>query len=74
MADPFREQTLLEKIRGLSADKVSEVEDFVDFLRQRNPDRRLVQAAGRLSEDSLKKVWDNPDDAVYDAVLGPSEN
>jgi len=68
MADPLREQTLIEKIRGLSADKVSEVEDFVDFLRQRNPDRRLVQAAARLSEDSLKKVWDNPDDAVYDRL------
>lgn len=68
MADPLREQTLMEKIRGLSADKVSEVEDFVDFLRQRNPDRRLVQAAARLSEDSLKKVWDNPDDAVYDRL------
>ena len=68
MADPLREQTLIEKIRDLSADKVTEVEDFVDFLRQRNSDRRLVQAAARLSEDSLKKVWDNPDDSVYDRL------
>ncbi|HWN43647.1 MAG TPA: toxin-antitoxin system, antitoxin component, Xre family protein [Thermoanaerobaculia bacterium] len=68
MADPLREQTLMEKIRDLSADKVTEVEDFVDFLRQRNSDRRLVQAAARLSEDSLKKVWDNPDDSVYDRL------
>lgn len=68
MADPLREQTLMEKIRDLSADKVTEVEDFVDFLRQRNPDRRLVQAAARLSEDTLKRVWDNPDDAIYDRL------
>ena len=58
----------MEKIRDLSADKVTEVEDFVDFLRQRIPDRHLVQAAAKLSEDSLKKVWDNPDDAVYDRL------
>lgn len=68
MADPLREQVLMEKIRDLSADKVTEVEDFVDFLRQRDSDRRLVQAAGRLSEESLHKVWDNPEDADYDRL------
>jgi hypothetical protein len=34
-------------------------------------DRRLVQAAARLSEEALRKVWDNPDDAEYDRL--PSE-
>ncbi len=58
----------MEKIRSLSADKVLEVEDFIDFLRQRTSDRYLVQAAARLSEDSLRKVWDNPDDADYDRL------
>ena len=46
----------MEKIRSLSADKVLEVEDFIDFLRQRTADRYQVQAAARLSEDSLSKV------------------
>ena len=68
MADPLREQALIEKIRGLSSDKVTEVEDFVDFLRQRDLDRRLVRAAARASEGSLNKVWDNPDDAEYDRL------
>jgi hypothetical protein len=68
MVDPLREQLLIEKIRGLSADKVTEVEDFVEFLRQRDSDRRLVLAAGRLSEGSLHKVWDNPEDAEYDRL------
>lgn len=45
-----------------------EVEDFVDFLRQRDSDRRMVRAAARLSEGSLSKVWDNPDDAEYDRL------
>lgn len=68
MADPLREQNLIEKIRGLSADKVAEVEDFVDFLRQRETDRRLGQAAARLSEGALSQVWDNPEDADYDRL------
>jgi hypothetical protein len=57
---------LVEKIRGLSPERVAEVEDFVDFLSGRDDDRRLVQAAASLSEDALRQVWDNPEDAVYD--------
>lgn len=68
MADPLREQSLIEKIRGLSEDKVAEVEDFVDFLRQRESDRLLGRAASRLSEGALRKVWDNPEDADYDRL------
>lgn len=64
----LQEQTLIEKIRTLPPDKVAEVEDFVDFLRQRNEDRRLTQAAGRLSEEAFQKVWDNPNDADYDRL------
>jgi len=26
----------------------------------------LVKAAGKLSEKSFQKVWDNPEDAEYD--------
>lgn len=68
MADPLREQALIEKIRDLSSDKVAEVEDFIDFLRQRDADRLLVRTAAHLSESSLSKVWDNPDDAEYDRL------
>ncbi len=63
-----QEKTLIEKIRALPPEKISEVEDFVDFLRQRNADIRLTQAAAKLSEDSFKKVWDNPEDADYDRL------
>lgn len=61
-------QTVIEKIRALSPEKVSEVEDFVDFLRQRDIDRKLVRAATRLSESAFQAVWDNPDDADYDRL------
>jgi hypothetical protein len=45
-----RDRDLIEKIRSLPADKVAEVEDFVDFLRQREEERRLAQAVSGASE------------------------
>jgi hypothetical protein len=63
--DAAQQTDLVRKIRRLPPDKLAEVEDFVDFLEHRE-DRRLVQAASRLSERSFSKVWDNPDDAAYD--------
>jgi len=68
MSYPLRDQDLFEKIRTLPEDKISEVEDFVDFLHRRSDDRRLTEAAARLSEDALRKIWDNPDDDAYDRL------
>ncbi len=62
------EQKLLHKIRGLPPDKAAQVEDFVDFLRERESARQLTHAATRLSEDAFAKVWDNDDDADYDRL------
>lgn len=45
-----QEQSLIKKIPTLPPERVAEVEDFVDFLRQRNEDHRLTQAAAKLSE------------------------
>ncbi len=59
---------LIEKIRILPPEKLIEVEDFVDFLRQREEDRRLIRSAAKLSEPAFQKVWDNPDDADYDQL------
>ncbi len=62
------ERVLIEKLRRLPADRMSEVEDFVDFLGARSEERGLVNAASRLSEVALQEVWDNPDDADYDRL------
>jgi hypothetical protein len=59
---------LFAKIRSLPPDKLAEVEDFVDFLRQRAVDGQLVRATMKLSEDAFRRVWDNPDDADYDRL------
>lgn len=60
------EEELLAKIRRLPPERVTEVEDFVDFLRLRDEKRQLKDAAARLSEAAFARVWDHPDDADYD--------
>jgi hypothetical protein len=61
-----RERVLIEKIRMLSPDRLAEVQDFVEFLSQRDQDARLLRAGNKLSEEAFNKVWDNPEDAEYD--------
>lgn len=62
------EQGLIEKIRQLPPQRLAEVEDFVDFLRTREDDRRLTQAASKASEASFMAVWSNDEDAAYDGM------
>jgi hypothetical protein len=62
------DSVLIEKIRGLPAQRVSEVEDFVDFLRAREDNQGLTRAAAKASEPSFGEVWNNDEDAAYDRV------
>lgn len=59
---------LIDKLEALPPERIAEVEDFIDFLKQRDTDRQLTRAATKASEPAFAKVWDNPDDAVYDAL------
>ena len=43
-------QALMEKIQSLPANRIAEVEDFVDFLRERASQRKTI-ATGRKSLD-----------------------
>lgn len=61
-------RVLIDKLEALPPERVAEVEDFIDFIKQRDQDRQLTRAASTAAEPSLQKVWDNPDDAVYDAL------
>jgi len=60
-------EDLIEKIKNLPPERLAEVEDFVDFIAQRD-ERRLVQAASKLSEESFRQVWDNEEDSAYDQL------
>ena len=62
------EQAILEKLKILPPERVAEVEDFVDFLRTRDAEQQLTRAAAKASEPAFRKVWDNPEDAAYDAL------
>lgn len=62
------DQALFDKIKQLPPQRLAELEDFVDFLRTREDDQRLVLAAAKASEASFSQVWDNDDDAAYDRM------
>ena len=59
-------ERLIEKISRLPANRVAEVEDFVDFIALRDTDRQLARAATAASEPAFAEVWANPEDDVYD--------
>ncbi len=61
-------QALAEKIAALPVERIAEVEDFVDFLRLRDQSRALSRAASAVSTPAFAAVWDNPEDAAYDAL------
>lgn len=61
-------QSLIEKIQALPAERIAEIEDFVDFICMREQDRALVRAAMAASEPAFARVWDNPEDAIYDEL------
>ncbi len=61
-------RTLIEKIEALPAERIVEVEDFVEFLRMREQERTLTRAAAAASAQAFAEVWSNPEDNVYDAL------
>jgi hypothetical protein len=68
MADDAHAKSLIEKINALPAERVAEVEDFVDFLAERERSTGFARAAAAASAPAFAGVWDNPEDAVYDAL------
>jgi len=58
---------LIEKIKHLPSQRQAEVENFVDFLTQKD-EQKLVRTAMKMSEKSFEKIWDNEEDAVYDQL------
>lgn len=59
---------MIEELQALAPNRLHEVEDFIDFLSQRDSDRQLTQAAMAVSEPALRALWDNADDAEYDKL------
>ena len=59
-------QILIEKIQSLPPDWLTEVDDFVDFLRVREQEQALTRRAAQVSAPAFAAVWDNLEDEAYD--------
>lgn len=57
---------LLEKLKQLPPQRQAQVEDFIDFLRDREEARS--RAAAAVAALAFAKVWENEEDAVYDKL------
>ncbi|CCQ51248.1 toxin-antitoxin system, antitoxin component, Xre family protein [Crocosphaera watsonii WH 8501] len=62
------ESRLIEKVRQLSREQIEQVEQFIDGLNAEKSDQSLSLAATKLSESAFNKVWDNPEDDIYDEL------
>jgi hypothetical protein len=60
-------QALLDKIKQLPAQRMAEVEDFIDFLRSREDERRLVRAADKARRAGLAA---QPSDSAQPSLKG----
>ncbi len=65
---PQQIDQVIQKLQALPPERVTEVEDFIDFLSQRDTERGLARAAMTATEPTLNAIWDNPDDAQYDKL------
>lgn len=61
-----RIQAVLRKLEHLPPDRLTEVEDFIDFLSQKDREHQMRKDFARGAEASFHKVWDNDEDAEYD--------
>ncbi len=59
---------LIAKITQLPDERVAEIETFVDFIRSQEAHRELVRDWGRASAPSFARVWDNPEDDVFNEL------
>lgn len=64
---PADTKALVEKIEALPAERIAEIEDFVDFISQREQQRGLARAAAAASDPAFAAIWNNPEDDVYNA-------
>ena len=65
---PADTKALVEKIEALPAERIAEIEDFVDFIRLREQEQALTRAAAAASGPAFAAIWNNPEDDVYDAL------
>jgi hypothetical protein len=63
-----RVEVVVRKLEHLPPDRLAEVEDFIDFLSQKDRERHARQDFARGAEASFQRIWDNDEDAEYDKL------
>lgn len=59
---------LARKLEALSDEQLARVEGFVDALTSQSDQESMITAAAALSEQAFERIWDNPEDDIYDAL------
>jgi len=57
-----------KEVDRLPENVLAEVLDFIQFLERKKEKDIVVKASQKLSERSFDKIWNNDEDAVYDAL------
>lgn len=60
------ENRIIEKVQTLSTEQIVKVEKFIDSLKEKDLDSKLVSVSTKISESSFDKIWNNSEDADYD--------
>ena len=63
---PADAKVLIKKIEALTEERITEIEDCVDFMRWRELGRAITHAAA-ANASSFAAVLCNPEDDVYEA-------
>lgn len=61
-------EKVVEILEHLSPERIAEVADFIEFLKQKDQENSLREDFANISEKKFAQVWDNDEDAAYDAL------
>jgi hypothetical protein len=59
---------LMKIIKELPADRIAQVENFVEFIAAHEHARSLTRAFAAASAPAFAAVWSNADNDVYDTL------
>ena len=57
---------LSSSVEKLPDEKLLEVRDFANFLVYKSSRSAIDESALLIQQESLKKIWDNPEEDIYE--------
>jgi len=64
----YYKNEILQLLSALSEEKISELYDFAQFLAKQRPASKsqVDEAALHLQKKSLEKIWEDPEEDIYE--------